>query len=389
MVEKDPKSHFPPSNLEEWREKVLRELRIQHPDELDWITPEGFPLQALYHRPGNSPNPNAQTFESSLTQRAYHIWEPLQMGIPSLLQQQMEIISQKDITHLFVDSIPTSSKEGWEELQTFHFNVPITVSLPQGLVDSNIFPSKEAPDIRLRQRVYPWEADLPIGEIEWDFRKVYEAGGTLALQMATCLAALVQGLSQSEEFSRIKAMHFSVGTSFYLEIAKFRVLPSLIQLVFQQVDLPMPEIAIIAHTSTRDLGKNDVAINAIRSTLAVLAASLGGCQGVCASPIAEEPNHFDLRLARNIHFLLAEEGKIHKVQDPLAGSYYIEEVGKQLGKKVWELFLKIESQGGLLGAWEKGIISRWMAEGAEKERLELKNLEKVKIAENSYLHEKN
>ena len=382
MVEKDLTSHFPPSNLDEWKEKVLRELRIENPEELSWMTPEGFPLQALYHLPEYLRNTNLESHISAFPLKPYSIWEPLQVGSQNLLAKQLDVIQKVGIEHLFWESSSNPSEVDPSELQRILSHPACTVSLP------SVFLSKKmhASNIHFRTRIHPWEESPTSGEIEWDFRTIYESGGSLSLQLATCLAAMAHGLKQGMDFSTLKAMHFTAGTCFYLEIAKFRVLPSLLKLLFHQYGKTLPSIDRVAHSSLRDLGKNDTAINAIRSTLAALAASLGGCQGICISPIAREPNPFDLRLGRNIHFLLAEEGKIHKVQDPLAGSYYIEELGEQLGKRAWEVFLDIESLGGLSKAWEEGIISKWMKEGAEKEQIALENKEKIKIAENSYLH---
>ncbi|MEM6631437.1 MAG: methylmalonyl-CoA mutase family protein [Bacteroidota bacterium] len=392
MAEIESHIYFPPTSIDKWREKVIRELKIQDPDELIWMTEEGFPLQPLYHLPDYLKNHSLSDQQTLLEHSAYTIWEPLQIESPEILAKQLQTIQPLGIQHVFVDLTSSIQGNRWEILERTlpSSHLEVAVQLPAQHTDIPLsFPGPPHSSIGLHPVVFPWDFPVPYDSLHWDIRGIYEGGGSLTLQMAACLSAFAQDLRLGLDPSRVQAIHLSVGTQFYLEIAKFRVLPSLIQLVyqlFQKGDLSIPKI--IAHTAQRDLGQNDKAINAIRSTLAALAASLGGCQGICISPISAPPNHFDLRLARNIHFLLTEEGKIQKVHDPLAGSYFIEEASDQIGKKAWEIFLRIEDAGGLNKAWEQGLITQWMEEGALKERTALESLSKIKIAENSYLNEK-
>ena len=66
-----------------------------------------------------------------------------------------------------------------------------------------------------------------------------------------------------------------------------------------------------------------------------MSAILGGCDALMIRPYNqsfEAPNDFSNRLARNQHHILLEESFLGKVQDPSAGSYYIETLTQQFLK---------------------------------------------------------
>ena len=57
--------------------------------------------------------------------------------------------------------------------------------------------------------------------------------------------------------------------------------------------------------------------------------------------IYEETTEFSERIARNQQLLIKGESYFNKVADPAAGSYYIEELTKNIIDEAWKLFLKI------------------------------------------------
>ena len=72
-----------------------------------------------------------------------------------------------------------------------------------------------------------------------------------------------------------------------------------------------------------------------------MSAIFGGCDALMIRPYNqsfEEVTDFSNRLARNQHHILREESFLEKVQDPSAGSYFIEALTQS--------FLKSERQEG-------------------------------------------
>ena len=52
------------------------------------------------------------------------------------------------------------------------------------------------------------------------------------------------------------------------------------------------------------------------------------------------------RIARNVSHILREESHLHRVADPVAGSYYLEALTLSMMKKVWSKFQQYELNGG-------------------------------------------
>ena len=93
----------------------------------------------------------------------------------------------------------------------------------------------------------------------------------------------------------------------------------------------------------------DEATNILSNTLQALAAILGGCNSISLAPHDsrnQQYNQWSARIARNISLILREEVHLDKFMDPVAGSYYLESITHQLVKGSWNLFLKIEKDGG-------------------------------------------
>ena len=73
----------------------------------------------------------------------------------------------------------------------------------------------------------------------------------------------------------------------------------------------------------------------IASSTRALSAILGGVDYLAIRPPAIERPEFAHRIARNIQHLMKEESHLHRVIDPLAGSYAIETITLQLAERAW------------------------------------------------------
>jgi len=101
--------------------------------------------------------------------------------------------------------------------------------------------------------------------------------------------------------------------------------------------------------------------NIARSTIQGLAAVLGGCQSLhidsydeAYSAPTEEAALVSLRTQQIIQ---NETGVVNTV-DPLAGSYYIESLTRQMVERIRDYVRKIEDMGGLVAAVESGWLHR-------------------------------
>lgn len=73
------------------------------------------------------------------------------------------------------------------------------------------------------------------------------------------------------------------------------------------------------------------------------------------------------RLASNTQAILARESRLGAVDDPAAGSGYIEELTETLAREGWTRFQEIQRAGGLTAARESGWLDSAIAEAAEVE----------------------
>ncbi|MGC6470227.1 MAG: methylmalonyl-CoA mutase [Flavobacteriales bacterium] len=114
---------------------------------------------------------------------------------------------------------------------------------------------------------------------------------------------------------------FTIENNYFQEIAKMRAFI----IAFEEINETTP--LIFAQTTLTNKDSKEPYTNLLRTTTESMSAIFGGCNALMIRPYNqsfEAPNDFSNRLARNQHHLLREESFFDKVQDPAAGSYYIE-----------------------------------------------------------------
>jgi len=205
----------------------------------------------------------------------------------------------------------------------------------------------------------------------------YHEGGSsavqeLALTLATALSHLraleKRGLTCEEIAPRI-LFGFSVGSQFFMEIAKLRaarLLWSHIVAACGGSDKAQ-KMFIHARSSQRSATIFDPHVNILRGTTSGLAAIFGGCDSLHICPFDSPlglPDDFSRRIARNTQLILRAECHSDDVIDPAGGSWYVESLTTELAAKAWTLFQKIEAAGGMVAALQRGLPQRWVAETA-------------------------
>jgi methylmalonyl-CoA mutase len=75
-----------------------------------------------------------------------------------------------------------------------------------------------------------------------------------------------------------------------------------------------------------------------------MSAAIGGAGRITVTPSdapGKTSSAFSKRIARNVQHLLMMESYIDKVQDPAAGSYYVEQLTEVLAEQAWEIFCSL------------------------------------------------
>jgi methylmalonyl-CoA mutase N-terminal domain/subunit len=100
-------------------------------------------------------------------------------------------------------------------------------------------------------------------------------------------------------------------------------------------------------------------VNVVRTTIQALAAVLGGTQSLHTNAMDEAlalPTEDAARVALRTQQVIAHESGVADTVDPLAGSYAIEELTREIEQRVLNYLKKIDAMGGTLRAIETGYI---------------------------------
>lgn len=162
----------------------------------------------------------------------------------------------------------------------------------------------------------------------------------------------------------------SVGPNYFFEIAKIRALRLLYSKLANEYQIP-EECHIIVTPSKRNKTLYDYNVNLLRTTTEYMSAILGGANTICSLPydaLYHKRNEFGERIARNQLLILKSESYFNFKEDPISGTYYIENITRQIAKKALSLFKDIESNGGLSKQLKEGTIQRKIKESSKKEQ---------------------
>lgn len=197
------------------------------------------------------------------------------------------------------------------------------------------------------------------------------------------------GLSVDAVAGKIK-FNFGISSNYFLEIAKFRAARMLWADIVKQYE-PKCDCAckMLAHaeTSTFNLTLYDAHVNLLRTQTEAMSAALAGVNSITVTPFDkayETPDEFSERLARNQQLLLKEECHFDKVVDPAGGSYYIENLTVSIAKQAWDIFLKVEEEGGFLEAVKAGRVQADINESGKARHIAVSKRKEILLGTNQY-----
>ncbi|TYO84633.1 methylmalonyl-CoA mutase [Oceanicella actignis] len=228
-----------------------------------------------------------------------------------------------------------------------------------------------------------------------------EAGATLVQELAFTLAdgkeyvkaALAKGMDVDAFAGRL-SFFFAIGMNFFMEIAKLRAARLLWARIMKEFDPKKPQSLMLrthCQTSGVSLQEQDPFNNVVRTAYEALSAALGGTQSLHTNALDEAialPTDFSARIARNTQLILQEETGICNVVDPLAGSYYVERLTKEMADEAWKLIEEIDAMGGMTRAVESGMPKLRIEEAAARRQARVDRGEEVIVGVNKYRPEK-
>ena len=125
----------------------------------------------------------------------------------------------------------------------------------------------------------------------------------------------------------------------------------------------------------------------MRVAIQALASVLGGTQSLHTNAIDEAlglPTDSTARLALRTQQIIAEETGVTEWVDPLAGSEAIETLTNRYIEETRALWQRIELEGGILAAIEKGKVQSWIQDSAYRTQREIESGKRKIVGVNIY-----
>lgn len=228
---------------------------------------------------------------------------------------------------------------------------------------------------------------------------IREAGSTAAQEIAFTLAngftyvdsALRAGLAV-DQFAPRLSFFFNAHNHLFEEVAKFRVARKIwaetLRSKYKAQDPNSLKLRFHTQTAGSMLTAQQPDNNIVRVAIQALAAVMGGTQSLHTNGFDEAlslPTENSARLALRTQQIVAYESGAADVADPLAGSYLVEELGRQLEEKARWYLSEIESRGGMIACIEAGYIQKEIQEAAYRTQLLTDQGEQVQVGVNSFM----
>jgi methylmalonyl-CoA mutase len=224
-----------------------------------------------------------------------------------------------------------------------------------------------------------------------------EAGANLVQELAFTLAdgreyvraAIARGMDVDAFAGRL-SFFFAIGMNFFMEAAKLRAARLLWHRIMSKFEPKNPRSMMLrthCQTSGVSLQEQDPYNNVVRTAYEAMAAVLGGTQSLHTNALDEAialPTEFAARIARNTQLILQEETGVTNVVDPLAGSYYVESLTKELADAAWALIEEVEEMGGMTKAVASGMPKLRIEESAAKRQAMIDRGDEVIVGVNKY-----
>ncbi|MCH8009518.1 MAG: methylmalonyl-CoA mutase family protein, partial [Chloroflexi bacterium] len=228
---------------------------------------------------------------------------------------------------------------------------------------------------------------------------IREAGSTAAQELAFTLAdgfeyvrwCLDRGL-EIDEFAPRLSFFFNCHNDFFEEVAKFRAARRIWARAMRDRFGAKNERSwwLRFHTQTAgcSLTAQQPELNAVRTTIQALAATLGGTQSLHTNSMDEAlalPSEKAALLALRTQQVIASESGVANTVDPLGGSYFVETLTNDMEAECNEYLARVEDIGGVIPAIESGFFQREIADSAYRYQREIDANERVIVGVNGYV----
>ena len=428
-------NEFNPSSKEEWNANILKELKGIDISKVIGKNPEGIEIKPFYvssdldsihiteSKCGNAWEISPEIYiedEATANQEAHHVLKNGANAITFVLLDKSRndrcfFINEKEQLSKLLKDLPI-------ENTTIRFvsgrKTPVVIKLIEEVVrdlhkkncrfildydpidfltfQGRFFDSEENDITTLAKLINHCNNDLPksriIGISGYLF---HNSGATLVQELAFSIGIASEYLSllsdkgiSISEIEKHLNFNFGLGSVYFMEIAKLRAARILYKRLISAFDSECHSQMHI-HSVSSEFNKSaiDSYTNLLRNTTEAMSAIIGGTDSLSIKPFDSTytiSGDFSKRLARNIQSILKDESHLDKVNDPSAGSYYIESLTASMVEEAWKLFLQLEEKGGYIKAFKEGWIQKQVAESLKFRTEAIANRKEILLGVNQF-----
>ena len=255
------------------------------------------------------------------------------------------------------------------------------------------------PSMRIITDIFEWcSKEMPKwNTISISGYHIREAGSTAVQEVAFTLsngkayvkAAIEKGIDVNTLGKRL-SFFFNAHNNLFEEVAKFRAARKIWAKIMQDLGATDPKAMMLRfHTQTggSTLTQQQPLNNITRVTLQALSAVLGGTQSLHTNGYDEAlslPTEEAAQVALRTQQIIAFESGAADTADPLAGSYYLENLTHAMVVEIEKLIAHIDQMGGSISAIEKGFMQEQIASSAYTYQRHIEEEKKIVVGVNKF-----
>jgi methylmalonyl-CoA mutase N-terminal domain/subunit len=260
-----------------------------------------------------------------------------------------------------------------------------------------IYPAE--PSLRLVTDIFRYVAEnrMNFNPISISGYHMREAGATAVQEVAFTLANAMEYVQRGiaagvplAEFGPRLSFFFAAHNDLFEEAAKFRAARRLFaRLMRERFGADDASARLRFHTQTGGvtLQAQQPLNNVVRVTVQALAAALGGTQSLHTNGYDEAlalPSEQSATLALRTQQILAHESGLMRSVDPLAGSWFVEELTDRIEREARALIVSIDEIGGAARAIERGVMQQAIANSAWEQQQAIESGQQVIVGVNRF-----
>ncbi|MEQ1734078.1 MAG: methylmalonyl-CoA mutase family protein [Bacteroidia bacterium] len=221
---------------------------------------------------------------------------------------------------------------------------------------------------------------------------VQELAFTLANGKSYVKAAIDKGLDINV-FAKRLSFFFNAHNNLFEEVAKFRAARRMWANITKELgatDASAMKLRFHTQTGGSTLTAQQPLSNVVRVSMQALSAVLGGTQSLHTNGFDEAlslPTEDAARLALRTQQIIAYESGVTETVDPLAGSYFVENLTNEIEAAAYAYIDKIDAMGGSVKAIEQGYMQDEIARSAYNYQRDIQNGDKTIIGVNKFTME--